>query len=111
LTFLDEAPKIQYVREGVALAQNKKTVSQYLAMIGRRGGLKSRRSLGRNKAKEMVRVREAKKLFRQYYAECFWYCDPDLSITIEDVSWVAEQLMKNGSMECWKKGRSLYAGN
>ena len=38
-----------------------KKIKEYLQEIGRRGGKKSRRTLTSEQAKEMVRIREAKK--------------------------------------------------
>lgn len=86
---------------------DKKIIREYLAAIGKRGGRKSRRHLDHNAARQMVKVREAKRAFQKYYAECFWSFDPGLSITKDDVAWVAEQLMKHGSRKCWEIGRSL----
>ena len=85
----------------------EKIVKQYLSKIGRKGGKKGKRYLDPSEAKNMVKIREAKKAYSNYFAECFWSFDPNLKITKHDVSWVAEQLMKNGSMECWKIGRRL----
>lgn len=82
-------------------------VRKYLAEIGRRGGLKSRRSLDPNAARSMVRVREARRAFHRFYADCFWSYRPDLIIRREDVSWVAEQLMKQGTREAWLVGARL----
>jgi hypothetical protein len=39
----------------------QKNVRDYLAAIGRRGGLASRRELTRSHAKQMVAIREAKR--------------------------------------------------
>jgi hypothetical protein len=39
----------------------KKKVREYLARIGKRGGLASRRELTRKQAKRMVAIREAKR--------------------------------------------------
>jgi len=93
--------------EGRMNQSDKKIIRKYLAAIGKRGGRKSRRHLDPNAARQMVKVREAKRAFRKYYAECFWSFDPDLSITKDDVTWVADQLMKHGSRQCWEIGRSL----
>lgn len=41
--------------------QLEKKVRAYLAAIGRRGGLASRRELSRSHAKQMVAIREAKR--------------------------------------------------
>lgn len=52
-------------------------------------------------------VREARKAYRRFYTLCFWSYRPDLVITLDDVPWVAEQLMKNGNRETWEIGRRL----
>lgn len=83
------------------------SVRSYLAQIGRRGGLKSRRTLDSNVARDMVRVREARRAFRRFHAACFWSYRPDLTITLGDVPWVAEQLMKHGGREAWRLGVRL----
>jgi hypothetical protein len=43
------------------MKETQKNVRQYLAAIGRRGGLASRRELTRSHAKQMVAIREAKR--------------------------------------------------
>ena len=83
------------------------SVRDYLARIGRTGGRRSRRSLDSETAREMVRVREARRAYRRFHASCFWSHPPDLEIGREDVSWVAETLMKHGNREAWRIGRSL----
>jgi hypothetical protein len=55
----------------------------------------------------MVRVREARRAFRRYRTTCFWSYRPDLEIGIEDVRWVAEQLMKRGNRDAWEAGAKL----
>ena len=55
----------------------------------------------------MVRVREARRAFRRFYANCFWSYRPDLVIGTDDVAWVAEQLMKHGTREAWLVGARL----
>lgn len=82
-------------------------VKAYLAEIGRRGGRKSRRVLEPQVARDMVRVREARRAFRRFRAMCFWSYRPDLEIRLEDVPWVAEQLMKHGNREAWRVGARL----
>ncbi|MCD4747736.1 MAG: hypothetical protein K8R59_00050 [Thermoanaerobaculales bacterium] len=82
-------------------------VKQYLAEIGRRGGAKSRRRLDSETARNMVRIREARRAFSRFHARCFWSYDPGYRITLEDVPWVAEQLMKNGGREGWELGARL----
>lgn len=83
------------------------TIRQYLAEIGRRGGRKSRRTLDPEQARAMVRVREARRLYRAYHASCFWSSPPDLTIGPDDVAWVAAQLMKHGGLAAWEKGVRL----
>lgn len=55
----------------------------------------------------MVRVREARRAFRQFRTSCFWSCRPDLEIGASDVPWVAEQLMKHGNRKAWMAGARL----
>lgn len=82
-------------------------IQKYLAKIGRRGGLKSRRTLDPETARSMVRVRDARRAFHRFYADCFWSYRPDLVVRSEDVTWVAEQLMKYGTREAWAAGARL----
>jgi hypothetical protein len=76
-------------------------VRTYLAQIGARGGRASRRTLDPAVARDMVRVREARRAYRRYRAQCFWSYRPDLEIGLADVPWVAEQLMKSGDRAAW----------
>ena len=48
----------------------------YLARIGRKGGSTSRRALSSADAEDMVRMREARRAFREFHAQCFWYLRP-----------------------------------
>lgn len=82
-------------------------VRRYLAEIGARGGRRSRRALDPETARAMVRVREARRAFRRFRNSCFWSSPPDLEIGIDDVPWVAEQLMKHGNREAWHLGAKL----
>lgn len=84
-----------------------KSISRYLAEIGSRGGRKSRRTLDRATAQRMVRVREAGRAYRRFYAACFWSYRPDLRITATDIPWVAEHLMKHGDRRAWQAGARL----
>jgi hypothetical protein len=43
------------------MTEAEKQVREYLAKIGRRGGLASRRELTRSHAKRMIAIREAKR--------------------------------------------------
>jgi hypothetical protein len=83
------------------------TVKDYLSKIGRRGGLKSRRTLDPDTARAMVRVREARRLYRRFHAECFWSFDPDYRVGSSDVAWVADQLRKHGGRAAWEAAGKL----
>jgi hypothetical protein len=82
-------------------------IKRYLSEIGARGGKKSRRTLSTEEARAMVNVREARRAFLKYKAQCFWSHRPDLEIDAGDVSWVADQLMKHGDREAWRLGARL----
>ena len=77
------------------------SIKGYLAEIGRRGGRRSRRALDPATARQMVRVREARRAYRRFYARCFWSFDPALKVGVHDINWVAEQLRKHGGREEW----------
>ena len=77
------------------------TTRRYLADIGQKGGTRSRRALDPADARQMVRVREARRAFRRFYARCFWSYRRDLIIGNSDVPWITEQLMKHGDREAW----------
>ena len=79
----------------------------YLAEIGRRGGRKSRRQLDPETARAMVRVREARRAFRRFHAECFWSFDPAYPIGASDIAWVVEQLRKHGGRDAWQVATKL----
>ena len=55
----------------------------------------------------MVRVREARRAYREFHATCFWSYRKDLEIGPADVEWVAETLKKNGDMRAWKAAGRL----
>jgi hypothetical protein len=82
-------------------------VKAYLAEIGRRGGRKSRRTLDPETARAMVRVREARRAYRRFHTECFWSFDPDYRVGMLDVTWVADQLRKNGGRLAWEAAEKL----
>lgn len=58
-------------------------------------------------ARKMVKVREARRAYRDFHTRCFWSFDPDYKITIADVAWVAERLMRDGGRSGWEKGSKL----
>ena len=72
------------------------TIRAYLANIGRRGGRKSRRVLYPQTARAMVRIREARRMYRRFHAECFWSFDPDYRVGPLDIAWVSDQLRGHG---------------
>ena len=82
-------------------------IREYFAKIGARGGRKSRRALTSEAAREMVRVREARRAYRKFHTQCFWSFDPNYPVTSKDIPWVAEQLMKNGNRAAWLVGAKL----
>jgi hypothetical protein len=55
----------------------------------------------------MVRVRDARRAYRRFHAECFWSFDPDYRIGPADVAWVAEQLRKHGGRTAWEAAAKL----
>lgn len=84
-----------------------KEIRDFLASIGRKGGLRSRRALAPAVARQMVKVREARRAFHRFRTSCFWSYRADLKIGEKDIEWVAEQLMKHGNREAWVIGRQL----
>lgn len=82
-------------------------MSRYLSEIGRRGGKKSRRQLDSQIARDMVRVREARRAFADFHASCFWSYDPNYRVTLNDVPWVARCLMEHGGWRGWQMGAKL----
>jgi len=55
----------------------------------------------------MVRVREARRMYRRFHTECFWSFDPDYRIGPSDIAWVAEQLRKHGGRDAWEVATTL----
>jgi hypothetical protein len=74
-------------------------IHDYLRQIGRKGGLKSRRSLSSEDAREMVRVREAQRIFRKFYAQCFWFLREDMTVTRDTIPEIVRGLRQNGGRE------------
>jgi len=75
------------------------TVSAYLASIGRKGGARSRRHLSIEEARDMVRVRETRRAFRKFHAQCFWYMRDDMAISLADVPEIVRGLRQNGGRQ------------
>lgn len=82
-------------------------VRKYLAEIGRRGGRRSRRALDSETARQMVKVREARRAFGRFHAQCFWSSPPDYVVTTADIPWVARRLKMYGGREGWRIGARL----
>jgi hypothetical protein len=82
-------------------------VRKYLSSIGRRGGQKSRRRLTPETAREMVRLREARRAFRRFHTQCFWSTDPGYRVTLNDIPWVADRVMTYGGRDGWEMGTRL----
>ena len=74
-------------------------ISRYLSEIGRAGGRKSRRKLSSSDARDMVRIREARRAFRRYHARCFWYLREDLEVSLDDIPEIMRGLRQNGGRE------------
>jgi hypothetical protein len=87
--------------------QQLNDIKNYLSQIGRKGGKKSRRKLDSLTAQKMTRIREARRAFKKYHAQCFWSFDPNYTIKYEDVKWVSDQLKKNGDRKLWLLGAKL----
>ena len=85
----------------------KESIKEYLATIGRRGGLISRRKLSTQDARNMAKVREARRAYRKFHAQCFWSFDLNYKITMDDIKWVGQKLMENGNLKLWKIGSRL----
>lgn len=79
----------------------------YLQEIGRRGGRKSRRILTSEQAREMVRVRRARRAYREFHARCFWSYPVDLAVTHDDIAWVVDQLRRYGGRDAWLVAEAL----
>ena len=56
----------------------------------------SRRVLSSADARDMVRVREARRAFREFHAQCFWYLRPDLPVSLDDIPEIVRGLRRNG---------------
>lgn len=74
-------------------------VRGYFSKIGRKGGAKSRRTLSPEAARDMVRIREARRAFHTFHAQCFWYLREDAEITREDIPEIVRGLRKDGGRE------------
>ena len=82
-------------------------IRSYMAEIGRKGGKQSRRKLSSEQARNMVRVREARRAYRQFHAMCFWSSPPDLNIGPSDLDWVSDRLRRFGNRDAWEVATKL----
>ncbi len=74
-----------------------------LAPIGRQGDSRSQGTPPPAEARD--RVRMARRIFRDYHAQCFWYLRPDMQVTLGDVPEIVRGLRRNGG----RKGFLLAA--
>jgi hypothetical protein len=58
-------------------------------------------------ARQMVRLREARRAFNRFHVTCFWSSPKDYLVKAEDITWVARQLMTHGGREGWRIGARL----
>ncbi|MBI4348389.1 MAG: hypothetical protein HY553_16220 [Elusimicrobia bacterium] len=75
--------------------------------MGRRGGAKSRRALSAAQARDMVRIREARKAYRRFRVSCFWSFDPARKIQAADIPWIVETLQRHGGRAAWEAAERL----
>ena len=75
------------------------TLREYFSRIGRKGGIRSRRKLSSAQARDMVRVREARRAFHKFHTQCFWHLRPDLAVTLDDVPDVVRGLRQHGGQK------------
>ena len=78
-----------------------------MAAIGREGGRRSKRKLDPEQAKEMVRLREARKAFREFHTSCFWSSPKNFRPGKEDINWIIEQLKQHGGRAGWIRAERL----
>ncbi len=83
------------------------TLREYFARIGRKGGLRSRRELSPEQARDMVRVREARRAFRTFHTQCFWYLRPDLVATLDDIPEIVRGLRQHGGRKGFRTAARL----
>ena len=57
---------------------------------------RNRRALSSTDARDMARVREARRAFREFHAQCFWYLRPDLQVSLDDIPEIVRGLRRNG---------------
>lgn len=60
-----------------------------------------------NRPCETVRLARAQEAFSRYYARCFWFMDPKLVVTEENLPRIAEGLRNHGDREAWRLAEEL----
>jgi hypothetical protein len=55
----------------------------------------------------MVRVREARRAFREFHAQCFWYMREDLEIKLEDIPEIVRGLRQHGGRQGFLRAAKL----
>lgn len=55
----------------------------------------------------MVRVREARRAFRTFHTQCFWYLRPDLVATLDDVPEIVRGLRQHGGRKGFRTAARL----
>jgi hypothetical protein len=83
----------------IPMKEEQQLVNEYRRRIGRNGGLKSRRHLSSSGARNMVRLREARRACRKFHAQCFWYLREDMKSTREDIPEIVRGLRNNGGRQ------------
>lgn len=86
------------------------SLKAYFSRIGRKGGVRSRRDLSPADARNMVRIREARRAFRKFHAQCFWYLRHDLAITLDDLPEIIRGLRRSGGRKGLLAAQRLAAG-
>ena len=71
----------------------------HFTRIGPKAGSRIRRSRSSADDQDVVRVRDARRAFRDFYAQCFWYLRPDMQITLREVPQIVRGLRQNGGRQ------------
>ncbi len=82
-------------------------IRDYMAQIGRRGGLRSKRALAPSEARNMSYIREIRRAYREFHAQCFWSNPKEYRPNLNDAPWIISQLKKSGGMAGWKRATRL----
>lgn len=82
-------------------------LKSHFSALGRKGGRKSRRVLESSDARKMVRIREARRAYREFHTRCFWSFDPNYRVTESDIPWMVDKLRTYGGRVGWEKAEQL----